>query len=164
MKIALLAAGALALAGMGCRKPVPPLETLEEILASRNDNDPRLDTAFNDLSEQDRRLFRVLYRGIAPERRNERGTIVYLLGKNPRTDEDWDFLREVVREPACLSLADCSKRPTGAAGMGDEVTLAYPALVAVRQAQRAADLRARSVIADAKASKVRAVARMADRR
>jgi hypothetical protein len=45
--------------------------------------------------------------------------------------------------------------------MGDEVTLAYPALVALKQAQRSAAPQARGVIAAAKASRVRAVARMA---
>ncbi|OGQ94606.1 MAG: hypothetical protein A2521_06165 [Deltaproteobacteria bacterium RIFOXYD12_FULL_57_12] len=171
MRPRVAAAGALALAALvwwAARRPPPardPLVTLEEILLSRNDNDPRLDTDFNGLSEQDRILMRVRYREFAPERRNERGTIVYLLGKDPRSSEDWDFLREVVREPPCLSLADCSKRSKGTAEMGDEVTLAYPALVALKQAERALahgpSTGARAVIADAKASKTRAVARMA---
>ena len=159
-------AGALALAVMGCRRFPAPLRTLEEIFLSRNDNDPRLDTDFNGLSAQDRGLLRRRYRKLAPERRNERGTIVYLLGKNLRSEEDWAFLREVVSEPACLSLADCSKSVPGAAGMGDEVTLAYPALVALKQAQRSLEQgasveEARGVIADAKGSRARAVARLA---
>ena len=165
MKRAALAAGVLALAALGCRRPPDPLRTLEAILQSRNDNDPRLDTDFNTLSVEARRLFRERYRQIAPERRNERGTIVYLLGKNLRDDEDWAFLREVVSEPPCLSLADCAKPSTGPAEMGDEVTLAYPALVALKQAQRAleqgASVQARGVIADAKVSRARAVVKLA---
>ncbi|OGR94069.1 MAG: hypothetical protein A2V88_14435 [Elusimicrobia bacterium RBG_16_66_12] len=67
----------------------------------------------------------------------------------------------MVSEPPCLSLADCTKPSLAAAEMGDEVTLAYPALVALRQAQRAASPQARGVIAAAKSSRVRVVARMA---
>lgn len=163
MRLAAVAAGALALAAMGCRRPPAPAETLEQILLGRNDNDPRLDTAFNDLSSQDRLQFRVRYRELAPERRNERGTIVYLLGKNLREPKDWDFLREVVVEPPCLSLSDCGKPPAGAAEAGDAVTLAYPALVALRQAQGVGGLPARAVVAAAKSSRSPTVRRAAAR-
>ena len=118
------------------------LEELETILLSRNDNDPRLDLDFNGLSPEDKRLFRKKYREIAAERRNERGTIVYLLGKNLRTSEDWKFFRQVALEPPCLSLSDCSKKPAPGSdeeATGDEVTLAYPSLVALRQAARAVE-------------------------
>ncbi|MDD5303937.1 MAG: hypothetical protein PHS14_12625 [Elusimicrobia bacterium] len=142
------------------------LETLEDILRSRNDNDPRLDRDFLGLSDDAKRLFREKYRALAPERRNERGTIVYLLGKNLQTAEDWSFFRAVAAEPPCLSLADCSK-PSGEAGeSGDEVTLAYPSLVALRQARRAAEegaseSEARGVLEAAKTSKMKAVVRLA---
>lgn len=142
------------------------LATLEDILRSRNDNDPRLDRDFLGLSADAKSLFREKYRELAPERRNERGTIVYLLGRNLTAPEDWAFLRAVAAEPPCLSLADCSK-PSGEGGeLGDEVTLAYPSLVALRQARRAAEegasrSEARSVLEAAKKSKMRAVARLA---
>jgi len=115
------------------------LETLQEILGSKNDNDPRLDRDFNDLSPEVKRLLRQKYRRIPPERRNDRGTIVYLLGRNLKSAEDWTFLREVVSEPPCLSLADCSKEmktEDDHRALGAEVTLAYPSLVALKQAQR----------------------------
>lgn len=143
------------------------LKTLEEIFLSKNDNDPRLDRDFNDLTSETKSLLRQKYRELPPERRNERGTIVYLLGKNLSSARDWAFMRGVVAEPPCLSLADCSK--TGAAGaVGDEVTLAYPALVALKQAQRAlaknrAAQGALGVIAAGKTSPTPAVARLADR-
>ena len=157
------------------------LKTLEDILRSKNDNDPRLDHDFNDLSPETKRLFRKKYREIPAEKRNERGTIVYLLGKNLRSREDWEFFRRVALEPPCLSLADCSKKPAPGSdeeATGDEVTLAYPSLVALRQAGRAAEearairvatrsapataeKEALELFAAAKKSKTRAIARMA---
>jgi len=142
------------------------LAALEDILRSKNDNDRRLDTDFNDLSQETRKLFRRKYAELSPEQRNERGTIVYLLGRNLRTKEDWAFLREVMTEPPCLSLADCSKPASGSAEFGDEVTLAYPALVALKQAQRALQAgkapEALALISAAKNSQTPAVARLAD--
>ena len=158
------------------------LRELEEILRSRNDNDPRLDHDFNGLSIATKRLFRKEYGEIPVEKRNERGTIVYLLGKNLVAAEDWKFLRQVALEPPCLSLADCSKKPAPGSdeeATGDEVTLAYPSLVGLRQARRAleearayrasakaasasaAEKEALALFAAAKNSKTRAVARMA---
>jgi hypothetical protein len=166
------ALAALALLGRGFLPPTPSpaakakLATLEDVLRSRNDNDPRLDRDFIGLSGEAKRLFREKYLAVAPERRNERGTIVYLLGKNLQSEDDWSFFRAVVAEPPCLSLADCSKSTGEAGEPGDEVTLAYPSLVALRQAVRAAEegasrSEARSVLEAAKTSKMRAVVRLA---
>src|SRR5687767_2675792 len=114
------------------------LKILEAILRSRNDNDPLLDRAFVGLSPMAKDLFRKKYAETPPERRNERGTIVYVLGRNLRSPEDWAFLRAVAAEPPCLSLADCAAKSTsGGHELGDEVTLAYPSLVALKQAERA---------------------------
>jgi len=184
----LLAFGGLALhfsrrgAQMASEPPIPAdtpdalvkLGILDDILRSRNDNDPRLDSAFNDLSPQTKELFRGTYGGLRPEKRNERGTIVYLLGKNLNAAEDWAFLRNVVTEPPCLSLSDCSKKPTSGGGeeaLGDEVTLAYPCLVALKSAQRVLESgknpdqlkEARSVVDAAKTSKVPAVVKLAEK-
>lgn len=143
---ALLAALTLVAWGMRGRWPhrkaagTKQLEILKEILASRNDNDPRLDRDFKTLSPEAKRLFRQEYRRIPPERRNERGTIVYLLGRNPLSPEDWAFFRDVVSEPPCLSLANCARKMSRGEqhGMlGLEVTLAYPQLVALKQVERA---------------------------
>lgn len=112
------------------------LRTLTEVLVSRNDNDPRLDRDFNALSPEVKAQMRGLYAATPPERRNERGTIVFLLGRKPETPEDWAFLKIVASEPPCLSLADCSKPPKPGEA-ADEVTLAYPSLVALRQAEQA---------------------------
>ena len=167
MRLAPLILAALPLWGCrqaGNKRAREQLKTLEDILRSGNDNDPRLDTDFKSLSVEAKSLLREKYAGTPPERRNDRGTIVFLLGKNLETPEDWAFLRAVVGEPACLSLADCSKTDPGAPGLGDEVTLAYPALVALRQAaDKLPAPEAAAVVAAAKSSKVPAVARMAAR-
>ena len=144
------------------------LRTLEEILSSRNDNDPRLDSDFNMLSSGEKAAFRRKYGAIAAERRNERGTIVYLLGKNAASPEDWSFLRDVAGEPPCLSLADCVKPPNGEGDPGDDVTLAYPSLVALKRAQKAleegtATKEARAVVETARSSRMPAVLRLVAR-
>lgn len=150
------------------------VRVLDEILRARNDNDPRLESAFNGLPPATRRVFREKYRRLPPEKRNQRGTIVYLLGKNLAAPEDWAFLREVAGEPPCLSMADCGKAVPGEAGRddsGDEVTLAYPALVALVQAERvlsgggsaASRSEALAVVRAGKASGAPAVAEMASR-
>lgn len=137
-RFAALAALAAAVLFSACGRRGPdPAALLDEILLARDDNDPRLDSAFNALTPDERRTFREKYRALPPESRNQRGTIVYLLGKNLNGPEDWAFLREVVGEPPCLSLTDCAKAPSGGgSGPGDAVTLAYPALVALKQAER----------------------------
>ena len=142
------------------------LALLEEILASRDDNDPRLDREFVGLSAEEKALFRAAYAARPRERLNERGTIVYLLGRNLTAPEDWAFLREVAAEPPCLSLADCAKASAAAGEHGDAVTIAYPSLVALRQAHRAAAEGApaaetRSVLEAARTSKAPAVTRLA---
>jgi hypothetical protein len=171
MKLGLLAGAALA-AALACRapKPVPAPATalLDEILASHDDNDPRLDSAFNALSAADKAAFREKYRALPREQRNQRGTVVYLLGKNLSTPEDWAFMAAVAGEPPCLSLADCAKPSATAPELGDAVTLAYPSLVALKQAERALkegrdEKDARAVVAAGRASGMRAVSRLAGR-
>ena len=112
------------------------LAVLEEILRSGNDNDPRLDRAFNDLSPQAKRLFRQKHHQLPAEERNERGTIIYLLGKNLNSAEDWEFLHTVINEQPCLSLEDCSKEMKAVPDGHLSTALAYPALVALKQAER----------------------------
>ena len=113
--------------------PKPQLRALEDVLGKRSDNDPRLDSAFNDLTGRTKEAFRAKYKSLPREALNDRGTIVYLLGKNLAEAADWQFLMDVAAEPPGLSLADCSKPAPSASG--DDVTLAYPALVALKAAE-----------------------------
>lgn len=114
------------------------LKTLKDILRSHNDNDERLN-GFDHLSPETKRLFRTEYSARPREQLNERGTIVYLLGKNIDDEQDWAFFRSVISEPPCLSLENCAKKATGQTEPGDEVTLAYPSLVALKMALRSGD-------------------------
>jgi len=118
-----------------------------------------LDRDFKGLSAAEKRAFREKYRSLPREKVNERGTIVYLLGKNLSEAADWAFMKRVVSEPPCFSLADCSKKSADAPSPGDEVTLAYPQLVALEVAGssetvRAAALRSRAPIVARKARKL----------
>lgn len=166
MRTALLA---LALLG-ACRAhaPDPKLRELDSILRAKDDNDPRLDRDFNELSEPTKAVLRRRYAELPPEYLNERGTIVYILGRNMRTSADWEFMRDVAAEPPCRSMADCS-RADERGGHGNEVTLAYPAVVAVKVAQGALGgggaeaARARRVLEEALRSESPAVRRLAGR-
>jgi hypothetical protein len=112
---------------------------LEEILQSKNDNDPRLDTELRELSPELKRAMRDYYRMKAPELRNERGTVAFLTARAADSKADVDFLKSMLMESPCLSLANCSQDappPTAeelhVAGI-TETTLNYPQLTALRQ-------------------------------
>lgn len=115
------------------------LKSLERILESKNDNDPSLDRDFNGLSLGAKELMRSRYGAYAAEKRNERGTIVFLLGRNLTAEEDFVFLGGVLNETPCRSLANCARDASSAASseelhyeVGTETTLAYPQLVALK--------------------------------
>ena len=108
---------------------------LDEVLAARNDNDPRLDLAFRELTPEAKEAFRARYRAMAREKLNERGTIVYLLGREVKTPEDARFLREVALEPPCGSLRDCRRPATEEdpeMSAVNDVSLSYPQMMALK--------------------------------
>lgn len=112
---------------------------LDQVLVSKNDNDPRLDTELKQLSPGTKKLFQDRYRNLAPEKRNEKGTVVFLLGRNLENEGDLAFMGEVISEAPCLSLGDCANEPKGSVGSddlhhdpGSGVTLAYPQIVALK--------------------------------
>jgi hypothetical protein len=114
------------------------VQTLKEIIKSKNDNDPRLDTDFKNLDNSDKVALQEFYKNLANEDRNGRGTVVFLLGKNLSSANDVAFLKTVLTEPPCLNLADCSKANASPSdrseqhGSPDDVTLVYPKLVALK--------------------------------
>jgi preprotein translocase subunit SecF len=55
---------------------------LDQIFEAKNDNDPRIDTAFNHLTPGEKRALESKYLNYKKEALNERGTIIFLLGKN----------------------------------------------------------------------------------
>lgn len=138
------------------------LQILDEVLASKNDNDPRLDSELRILGDIARKEFREVYDKLAKESLNERGTVVFLLGRNLAGEGDFRFIQNVLKEPACKSLANCTagSAQAGAPQLGrqpsdtstsdrahsaahaaheagvDEVTLVYPQLMALRMIGR----------------------------
>lgn len=118
------------------------LSTLNAILSSKNDNDMRMDRELKVLDEGAKELLRKRYDEFPAERRNERGTIVFLLGRNLTSDKDFDFLHSVVDEAPCRSLQNCRMDPGPSSPesaheeTGIEVTLSYPQIVALKSYER----------------------------
>lgn len=115
------------------------LTILDEVLRSKNDNDPRLDTELKDLSPEMKRALRQYYATFQPEKRNELGTIAFLTARSMSSRKDVEFLKSIVMEKPCRSLADCSRDPPPpsaeelhVAGI-TETTLNYPQLTVLRQ-------------------------------
>jgi hypothetical protein len=111
------------------------IKILTEIFDSKNDNDPRLDKDFNHLSPHTKEALEAKYRELHPEARNERGTIVFLMGRNLNSSKDFEFFSQVIREQPCLSLGKCSEtgeRDNPEENEGVEITLQYPQIVALK--------------------------------
>lgn len=106
------------------------LDILKEILESKNDNDPRLDSEFRDLDPATKSRLREFYKELPEEKLNSRGTVVFLLGRNIRTSEDAQFMNSVLRQAPCLSLASCGTPGEADPESSSDVTLAYPQIVA----------------------------------
>ena len=124
---------------IGAPADIAKAQLLEQILKSKNDNDPRLDRELKVLSEGAKEIIRGRYAKYPTERRNERGTIVFLLGRNLTSESDFQFLHSVLSEAPCRSLADCKTELPGSTAsenlhhdLGTGVTLAYPQLVALK--------------------------------
>jgi hypothetical protein len=121
----------------------PQLRILEQIFVSKNDNDPRLDTELRTLDEPTKAAFRAKYASLPLEKRNERGTLVFLLGRNLVTPEDYAFLKTVLSEAPCLSLADCNRAMESELGDSDHqadslgIVLAYPQITALKAIEKA---------------------------
>ncbi len=118
------------------------LAVLNEILASRDDNDPRMDRDLKNLSVEAKQALRERYRTLTPEDRNGRGTVVFLIGRELQSAEDVAFLADVLSEAPCLSLADCSRDTSVSRGAdihqdeGIGVTLSYPQIVSLVSIER----------------------------
>lgn len=115
------------------------LSILKEIFASKNDNDPRMDSELVRLSPELKTAMMQTYQALPVEKRNERGTIAFLIGREIKSNEDVQFLKSILMEKPCLSLSDCSKSASASSaedahldGM-NETTANYPQLMANRQ-------------------------------
>lgn len=113
----------------------PAWQALEEILQSKNDNDPRLDKELSDLSLEFHKALFTKYQNLKPEDRNGRGTLVFLIARDLKNKDDLDFLQTVYEESPCLNLADCTAPPADdPTGSGSqETSLNYPQLAGLYQ-------------------------------
>lgn len=118
------------------------LRILQEILRTRQDDDPRLDRELRHLNGQEKREFRGLYETLPAEKLGSRGLILFLLGRNLEGQEDYLFFESVFAESPCLSLADCrgasaqsGDEPVSHAG-GQNALLTYPQRVALKMLER----------------------------
>lgn len=110
----------------------------EEILKSKNDNDPRLDTDLRSLSTPLKQALYRRYGSIPDEDRNARGLIVFLIARDLKTTADVTFLKGVYREEPCLSLENCSvtgNETTHLSGT-NQTTMNYPQLAGLHQLER----------------------------
>jgi len=112
---------------------------LKEVLATGNDNDPRIDQVLKNLDPPTKAAFRSIYRDLALEKRNSRGLIVFLLGRHLNEPEDFQFIKSVLVEEPCLSLDQCHEEPEGANGDGSpsDILLNYPQAVALESMELA---------------------------
>ena len=113
-------------------------KTFQEVVLSRNDNDPRYDTELKTFSPKMHEALRKKYAEIPAENRNSRGTIVFLLARDLRTAADAEFLKSVYQEQPCLSLSDCGKAGASDphADASTQTTLDYPQLAGLFQLEK----------------------------
>lgn len=112
--------------------------TFENILISKNDNDPRMDQLLKHLSPNLKKALFEKYDQIESEKRNDKGLITFLIGRDLKTTEDATFLKKVFEEAPCLSLADCkSTAPEDPHHSStNQTTLSYPQLVALYEIEK----------------------------
>lgn len=114
----------------------PKVTTLKEILNSKNDNDPRLDTEFKNLSNTDKDALVGMYNDMKPESLNGKGTIAFLIGREMTRPEDAEFLKNILSEEPCLSMENCGLTNAGDDPHMDnvnDVSLNYPQIVALNR-------------------------------
>lgn len=113
-------------------------QSLEEILKSKNDNDPRINAELKNLSTEFHEALYSKYASMKPEDRNERGTLVFLIARDLKSPNDLDFLQKVYQESPCLNLANCqtSTEEDPHHGGANQTTLDYPQLVGLYQLDR----------------------------
>lgn len=102
-----------------------------DITESGRDNDPRIDSELKNLSPEFKNQLKKYYQSLAPEKRNERGFVAFLIVREAKSVEDYRFLQDVLSEEPCLSMQDCKNVSDRDAHMGavDETSANYPQLV-----------------------------------
>ena len=116
----------------------PQIRILKEVLKAGNDNDPRMDRDLKVLSRDTKDEMVRFYQNLAREKRNELGTIVFLIGRNLTDVQDILFMKSVLDEKPCLSLKNCNeaaapaRNETARVINTSEISASYPELMAIR--------------------------------
>jgi hypothetical protein len=116
-------------------------QSLDAIIKSKNDNDPRINTEMKSLSLSVHEALYEKYNSMPSEDRNVRGLVVFLIARDFKTKADLDFLKKVYDESPCLSLEDCKNVGSDDAhfsGM-NQTTLNYPQLAGLYQIEKQLD-------------------------
>lgn len=115
------------------------LNTIEEIMSAKNDNDSRIDSELKNLSFRLKTFLIQKYKKLKPEMLNEKGFIAFLISREAHTPEDLDLLMTVIEEPPCLSLSDCAvaeKQVDPHHSGSDNITLQYPQMSTLYQIEQ----------------------------
>jgi hypothetical protein len=113
-------------------------ETFKQLLQSRNDNDPRLDSEFKTFSKELHQAMIQEYQALPMEKRNERGLIGFLIARDLQSTEDLQFLKSIYEESPCLSLENCSSRAESDPhhSATDQVSQSYPQMAVLYQLEK----------------------------
>ena len=113
-------------------------DIFNSILKSKNDNDSRLDLQFKTMSPPLHDMLFEKYETLAPEDRNGRGLIAFLIARDLQSQDDFQFLQKIYQETPCLGLADChSAMVDGGEGAGStQTTLVYPQMAVLFQIEK----------------------------
>lgn len=114
---------------------------LQEIIKSKNDNDPRLDKDLRSLTPAFHHALQAQYKAFPMESRSERGLVTYLIARDLKTAEDLQFLKTVYEESPCLSLENCATRIHSDPHLSgiDDTSANYPQLAALFQLEKILD-------------------------
>ncbi len=116
-------------------------DVFEQILVSKNDNDPRMDSELGKLSPELHRALRDRYQTLAVENRNGRGAIAFLIARDLQSVADVDFLKSIYQESPCLGFKNCAVAEPQDPHMSgiQQTSLDYPQLAALYQLDRRLD-------------------------
>ena len=102
--------------------------TLEDILKTNNDNDPRMDQELKQMSPEIHEALFQKYESLQMENRNGRGMIAFLVARDLKSPADAEFLRKIYQESPCAGLEDCKNVGSDDAHHSgiNQTTLNYP--------------------------------------
>lgn len=112
-------------------------DSVQEIIDSKNDNDPRIDNELRNLSPKMHQALTEKYLELAEENRNGRGLVAFLIARDLKDENDANFLKSVFEESPCTSFEKCSSTSSHdvhQSGM-EQVSLNYPQMAILYQVE-----------------------------